>query len=29
VKDEFAYEVLRHDEALEELDELHIDLRGP
>jgi AAA15 family ATPase/GTPase len=29
VKDEFAYEVLRHDEALEELNELHIDLRGP
>jgi AAA15 family ATPase/GTPase len=29
VKDEFAYEVLSHDEALEELDKLHIDLRGP
>jgi AAA15 family ATPase/GTPase len=29
VKDELAYEVLSHGEALEELDELHIDLRGP
>jgi predicted ATP-dependent endonuclease of OLD family len=29
VKDELAYEVLSHGEALEELDELRIDLRGP
>jgi AAA15 family ATPase/GTPase len=29
VKDELAYEVLSHGEALEELDELCIDLRGP
>jgi len=29
VKDELTYEVLEHGEALEELDELHIDLRGP
>jgi predicted ATPase len=29
VKDELAYQVLSHGEALEELDELHMDLRGP
>jgi predicted ATP-dependent endonuclease of OLD family len=29
VGDELAYQVLSHGEALEELDELHMDLRGP